>query len=63
MSNTQTPAFRIYAVSGAEGKKTKWKEIGAAWPHKDGKGFNLQFEAFPLPGAATVLRVPSAKPA
>ena len=23
------------------GKKAKWVEIGAVWPHKNGQGFNL----------------------
>lgn len=61
MSNKQTaettlPSHRIYAVSANAGKKSAWQEIGAVWPHKDGKGFNLQFAARPLEGAAIVLR-------
>ena len=61
MNNVQTakmnlPSHRIYAVSNNGGKKSAWQEIGAVWPHKDGKGFNLQFAARPLEGAAIVLR-------
>jgi len=68
MSNKQTaktnlPSHRIYAVSSNGGRKSAWQEIGAVWPHKDGKGFNLQFAARPLEGAAIVLRVPASKPA
>ena len=66
MSNTKTaktvPAYRIYSVTkNGDDKKSTWQEIGAAWTHKDGKGFNLQFNARPLEGAEIVLRVPSVK--
>ena len=50
------PSHRIYAVSSKGEDKSAWQEIGAVWPHKDGKGFNLQFAAHPLEGAAIVLR-------
>ena len=52
------PAYRIFSVIEAEGEKAIWHELGAAWKHKDGKGFNLQFKALPLPGAQVVLREP-----
>ena len=66
MSNeTETkalPAYRIYSVMPNGDKKPTWTEIGAAWKHKkDGKGFNLQFNARPLEGAQVVLREPKAK--
>jgi hypothetical protein len=61
MSKTKTtnagPAYRIYSVT-KEGEKATWFEIGAAWKHKDGKGYGLQFKALPLPGAEIVLREP-----
>jgi hypothetical protein len=65
MSNDTTtklrPTHRIYSVTkGTEGKAV-WTEIGAAWGHKDGKGFNLQFNALPLEGARIVLRTAKAK--
>ena len=52
------PAYRIFAVSKGEADKSVWQEIGAAWKNKDGKGFNLQFKALPLPEAEIVLREP-----
>jgi hypothetical protein len=65
MSNEQNtkslPSFRIYSVSKNDEKKSTWQEIGAAWPHKDQKGFNLKFNARPLEGAEIVLREPKAK--
>ena len=64
MSNTATktrPTHRIYSVSKTNGDaKPFWLEIGAAWPHKDGKGFNLKFTARPLDDAEIVLREPKA---
>jgi hypothetical protein len=64
MSNEQTakafPTHRIYAVS-KDGEKTRWTEIGAAWPHKDGKGFQLKYTACPLGDAEIVLRAVEAK--
>jgi len=54
------PAYRIFSIveGEKEGDKAAWHELGAAWKHKDGKGFNLQFKALPLPGAQVVLREP-----
>jgi hypothetical protein len=55
------PTHRVYSVSKNGEKKATWTEIGAAWPHKDGKGFNLTFTALPLEGAQIVLRLATAK--
>ncbi|MND07368.1 hypothetical protein D3C83_292840 [compost metagenome] len=33
-----------------EGEAANWTQIGAAWPNKDAKGFNLLCEAVPLSG-------------
>lgn len=51
-------AFSIenYEKEGAE--KGHWTEIGAAWPHKDGKGFDVTIKLMPLDGRI-VLREPS----
>ena len=65
MSNDTTtkvrPAFRIYGVTKDTEGKADWTEIGAAWGHKDGKGFNLKFSAPAAEGASIVLRMPKAK--
>ena len=50
------PTHRIYSVTKNGDSKANWQEIGAAWPHKDGNGFNLEFYAKPLDGASVVLR-------
>lgn len=53
MSNK--PTHHIYHVrDGEESEKGYWTRIGAAWPHKDGKGFSLSLELVPLSGRLTL---------
>lgn len=64
MSNAEkqpkkSPAFIAYHVREND-DKGYWSRIGAAWPHKDGKGFNIQIDVTPLSGRIT-LRVASEK--
>jgi len=55
------PTHIAYHVRDArEGKKGFWTRIGAAWPHSDGHGFNIQLEVAPLDGRIT-LRVATDK--
>jgi hypothetical protein len=49
LSDTRRPTHRLYRVTG-DGEAAIWTPIGAAWPNKDGKGFNLNCDAFPLTG-------------
>lgn len=58
-TNSRRPTHRVYAVTknGADDKGF-WTEIGAAWPHSDGKGFNLKLDYLPLNGAELVIRTP-----
>lgn len=51
---SRKPTHRLYRVIG-EGEAASWTPIGAAWPNKDGKGFNLSCDAVPL-GGRLVLR-------
>ena len=53
------PTHTAYAVDG-EGDNATWTEIGALWPHEDGKGFNLNLKALPL-GSRIVIRERKAK--
>jgi hypothetical protein len=58
---SKSPSHIAYQVRDrGEGKKSFWTRIGSAWPHADGKGFNLQIEVVPLDGRIT-LRVASEK--
>jgi hypothetical protein len=64
MSNTATatksPSHIVYHVRDRQGQKAIFTRIGAAWPHKDGNGFNIQIDVTPLDGRLT-LRVQSEK--
>ena len=42
-----------YENNGKAGKK--WTKIGAAFPHKEGAGFNIELKAFPIDGRLVVL--------
>jgi hypothetical protein len=58
-TTSKLPSHVVYHVrEGAD--KGFWTRIGAAWAHKDGKGFNVQLETVPLDGRIT-LRVASEK--
>ena len=60
-SNGAAPTHRLYLVTGT-GQSASWREIGAAWPNKDGKGFSLTCDAIPIQGRI-VMRDATAKPA
>jgi hypothetical protein len=44
------PTHRAYSVIRREGQDDYWLNIGLVFPHKDGSGFNLMLQAFPLDG-------------
>jgi hypothetical protein len=44
------PTHRAYSVIRREGQDDYWLNVGLAFPHKDGKGFNVILQAFPLDG-------------
>ena len=49
--------FHAWHVTN-NGEKGFWTKVGAAWPHKDGKGLSLQLDVLPMNGRI-VLRQPS----
>ncbi|MCA9467531.1 MAG: hypothetical protein OEZ57_00735 [Nitrospirota bacterium] len=52
------PSLYAYYVTKKEGQdKTFWTRTGAAWVHKDKKGFNLRLDN----GREVVLRIPKPK--
>jgi hypothetical protein len=59
-TSPRTPSHVAYQVRDREGRKSFWTRIGSAWPHADGKGFNIQIETVPLDGRIT-LRVATEK--
>jgi len=40
----------VYTVIRREGQDDYWLNIGLAFPHRDGKGFNIVLQALPLDG-------------
>jgi hypothetical protein len=53
-TSSKAPTHVAYQVRDREGHKGIWTRIGAAWPQKDGKGFNIQLDAIPLDGRVTL---------
>lgn len=50
------PTHRLYQVTG-NGNDAFWREIGAAWPNKDGHGFNISYNVIPLHGRIVMRRI------
>ena len=48
--NSRQPTHRAYSVIRREGQDDFWLNIGLVFPHKDGSGFNIMLQAFPLDG-------------
>jgi hypothetical protein len=44
----QQPTHRAYSVIKREGQDDYWLNLGLAFPHKDGKGFNVMLQAIPF---------------
>ena len=59
MATSSAPTHNVYTVEDrGEGEDPFWLKIGAAWPHKDGRGYNITLSALPLDNRL-VLRVPA----
>ncbi|UEM04740.1 hypothetical protein JL101_004675 [Skermanella rosea] len=55
----KAPALIAYHVPDRE--NASWTRIGAAWDHKDGKGFTLALDLVPVAGGRIVLRTSEPK--
>ena len=56
----QQPSFQAYTVVKREGQDDFWLNIGAAFMHQDGDGYNIILQALPINGKI-VLRPPKAQ--
>jgi hypothetical protein len=56
---SQQPTYQAYTVVKREGQDDFWLNIGAAFVHQDGEGFNIMLQALPINGKI-VLRPPKA---
>ena len=50
------PDYLAWHVTN-KGEKSYWNKVGAAWKHRDGRGYSLQLETCPINGRI-VLRLP-----
>lgn len=57
MATTQQPAYQAYTVIKRDGQDDFWLNVGAAFAHQNGDGFNVILQAMPLNGKI-VLRPP-----
>jgi hypothetical protein len=60
MSNetkSKSPTHIAYQVREGDDQKSYFNRIGAVWTHKDGEGFNIQFDSLPVDGKVTVRSV------
>ena len=57
--NNAIAYFNVFSVrefEAATGQKAKsWTKVGAAFPHKDAPGFNIELNALPLDGRLVAL--------
>lgn len=52
-SKSSKPSHEAFVVTG-EGENAFWTRIGAAWPHEDGKGYNVDLIAIPVSGRLVI---------
>jgi len=60
MANNQQPSYQAYTVVKREGQDDFWLNIGAAFMHQDGDGYNVVLQALPINGKI-VLRLPKSQ--
>lgn len=59
----QPPLYRAYTVIEREKNQPPfWLNIGSAFAHKDGKGFNVILQALPINSGKLVLRLYEEQP-
>lgn len=54
MTTKRTPAYIAYTVDGDQ-QDAYWTRIGAAWPQRNGEGFNVQLTALPISGRIVLM--------
>lgn len=47
---TRRPDFGAYNVKDGANGNAYWTQVGAAWSHKDGKGYDLDLDSVPVNG-------------
>lgn len=54
---SRQPTHRAYSVIKREGQDDYWLNLGLVFPHKDGGGFNIMLQAFPLDGKIVIREI------
>ena len=57
------PTHRAYSVIKREGQDDYWLNLGLAFSHKDGNGFNIVLQAYPLDGKIVLREIADDDPA
>lgn len=57
-----TPTHRAYSVIKRDGQDEYWLNLGLVFPHKDGGGFNIILQAFPLDGKVVLREISDDEP-
>jgi len=58
VSPTHLNVFTVEEYESNGKAQKRWTKIGAAFPHKEGLGFNIELKAFPVDGRLVVLPPP-----
>ncbi len=48
------PDHLAYNVSPSRDGKVHWEKVGAAWQHRDGRGFDIDLHSVPVNGRVTL---------
>lgn len=65
MANKEQPqqaTHRAYSVIKRDGQDDFWLNLGLAFPHKDGKGFNIVLQALPIDGKIVCREIAEGEP-
>jgi len=56
---TESTRYRVYTIVERQEDSPFWLNVGMAYPHRDGQGFNILLQALPLQGRLTLRAVGS----
>jgi len=56
------PSHRVYSVVPRKGQDDFWLNVGVAFVHEDGEGYNLLLQALPLDGKLVLRKWKEAEP-
>lgn len=50
----KSPEYKVFSVIKAFENSTRKKQVGVAWKHKTGEGFNIVLDLMPIPNEGKV---------